>query len=788
MPLPTLCLCFATDDKVDAIAKSIHTLPQDVVTRINYIIVTHHRGTMSELTGMPPMDIHKVEWIHSAFNYSYAVSLCRGFSDYVLLLEPGDVIHGILPMDDLTEECYSLAHVMFAKERSFYPRLFKNMHTISWQLDTPYELASNQPVSIALTGDYYIEGSHCVHQVDGDLFQKANTLYGQRQLDEAFILYEQLSESKMPSDSLSEQYYSLYQMGQIMAAKQQWDAALGYYHRCWQLCPQRAEPLYKLVARLRETNQFVRANEHTEALVQCVAPCGHGIGVDIDVYTWGRYDEAGIICYYSGQYWDSFVYSQRALLAAPPELLPRLTSNRQFALDKLNVGNKRRSVLVVHGYRVLAGELLEYIRLLEPLCDFVFLGTPWSPPCGLSIGWETVGLAELEVWADMVVYYDTFLHHVPQKPSSLWLCTEGFHLTVPGRGTFPWCESKAVTGLLSQMTHIIAPPKVAEWIHTKGVPLEKVHKLHPGYTFPWITKGLVALDADNKLVLRHLPTVALPTFADKGPADVIDKLRRQSEPWLSLSRVIPKGGDRLTFTITTCKRLDCFRRTMESFLTQCQDYHIIDRWVLIDDHSSVEDRRAMQEEYPFFDFIFRDGEKGHVQSMNQLWNTVSSTYVLHFEDDWEVQHPITLTPVLQYLEKHPRVGQVVLKAIGHSRVQHPATEDGFYRYVYNPDHRGKPELNLIYDSVKRYPAGTGNDHNSNWWWPGFTLNPSIMCFRRYRNTVGLFNERLPLELFEYDYAMRVHIRGVETHFVPHDIRHVGKVSSYRLNDTHRFYD
>ena len=41
----------------------------------------------------------------------------------------------------------------------------------------------------------------------------------------------------------------------------------------------------------------------------------------------------------------------------------------------------------------------------------------------------------------------------------------------------------------------------------------------------------------------------------------------------------------ITFVSTTCKRLDLFIITMDSFLNFCKDIYIIDRWLCIDDNS-----------------------------------------------------------------------------------------------------------------------------------------------------------------------------------------------------------
>ena len=56
----------------------------------------------------------------------------------------------------------------------------------------------------------------------------------------------------------------------------------------------------------------------------------------------------------------------------------------------------------------------------------------------------------------------------------------------------------------------------------------------------------------------------------------------------------------VTFSITTCKRMDLFEKTMNSFLNCCEDILSIDKWICVDDNSSKEDRQKMEKLYPFF--------------------------------------------------------------------------------------------------------------------------------------------------------------------------------------------
>ena len=91
-------------------------------------------------------------------------------------------------------------------------------------------------------------------------------------------------------------------------------------------------------------------------------------------------------------------------------------------------------------------------------------------------------------------------------------------------------------------------------------------------------------------------------------------------------------------TMTTCKRLDLFQKTVRSILTTWTDLDEVDFFFCVDDASSVEDREAMATEFPFFTFYMKKShEKGHRESMNIIWAKLAEVkpkYWIHLEDDW----------------------------------------------------------------------------------------------------------------------------------------------------------
>lgn len=254
----------------------------------------------------------------------------------------------------------------------------------------------------------------------------------------------------------------------------------------------------------------------------------------------------------------------------------------------------------------------------------------------------------------------------------------------------------------------------------------------------------------------------------------------------------------LTFTVTTCKRLDLFRRTMEILLINCSNLDMVREFICIDDNSTPEDRMAMVKEFPFFTYIMKtESEKGHPRSMNMLMNIVKTKYNMHFEDDWSCNKPFDLKQIMDHIIKK-NLDILILRKICWSDTHVVDCIDGsgepVWQYIYNGNHSLKPALNREYDEntypdmlTKEYPDRQYTE-TQYWWWPGFTLNPSIINFELIKG-VGPYKEDIMSELFEYDFALRCHYAGIKTSYINLNIEHIGTiVSSYTLNDLKRYYD
>jgi GR25 family glycosyltransferase involved in LPS biosynthesis/GT2 family glycosyltransferase len=270
----------------------------------------------------------------------------------------------------------------------------------------------------------------------------------------------------------------------------------------------------------------------------------------------------------------------------------------------------------------------------------------------------------------------------------------------------------------------------------------------------------------------------------KEQQSLIPHVRLHSEyPQEKIQMIKPYKIPFITLTITTCKRLELFKRTINSFINCCTDYHFISYWICIDDNSSESDREEMKRLYPFFRFYFKNpSEKGHAKSMNIIRKMVTTPYALHLEDDWEffsVQSYIQ--PAIEILNNHNNIGQVLFNCNYAETEAHIDTIGGFpsstkygTRYII---HDYEPN-NQSFKNKYGYGLNCG-------YWPHYSLRPGIFK-KSVLDVVGEFSETA--NHFEMDYAYRYVEKGFFTAFFENiSCYHIGRLTSERDSDKENAY-
>lgn len=251
----------------------------------------------------------------------------------------------------------------------------------------------------------------------------------------------------------------------------------------------------------------------------------------------------------------------------------------------------------------------------------------------------------------------------------------------------------------------------------------------------------------------------------------------------------------ITITTTTCKRLDLFKKTINSFIECCLDLtkYEIDKWYVIDDNSSDEDFNEMKRLYPFMTFIRKTkAQKGHARSINMLLKRVKTKYLFNLEDDWQFFHKDTyLTYLLDIINDRDEIKQILLNNTYGEVLDKDALVGGF-KYVSK-----NLGVNYIEHEYASTPEQTA-EFNTKWgfkpncaYWPHFSFRPGLTKTEIFKE-LGFFKE--DVWHFEMNYAYQYVAKGYKTCFLPGLVcKHIGKLTSdknginaYVLNDEVQF--
>lgn len=246
---------------------------------------------------------------------------------------------------------------------------------------------------------------------------------------------------------------------------------------------------------------------------------------------------------------------------------------------------------------------------------------------------------------------------------------------------------------------------------------------------------------------------------------------------------VPLRGRRILLSMTTCKRLSLFIRTLDYFLANCLDHTLIDRWIVVDDNSSIYDREEMKRKYPWIDFILKDEkDKGHAKSMNIIRDIAISgqyEFLFHLEDDWEFIEPrVYLSELTEIISCDTSYGQALVNK------NYMENHDDFF---YGSYERRTPSGRLYY--LNEYiPDGYFSKYKINLrncsYWKHFSLRPGITRVNVLEK-VGPFAET---GFFEGEYAQRYIDNGFQSVFLPSlYCCHIGKLT-YENSNTSNSYE
>ena len=266
----------------------------------------------------------------------------------------------------------------------------------------------------------------------------------------------------------------------------------------------------------------------------------------------------------------------------------------------------------------------------------------------------------------------------------------------------------------------------------------------------------------------------------------------------------------ITLTITSCKRIDLFKRTINSFINCCVDILSINRFICIDDNSSEEDRNSMKELYPFFEFIFKDETtRGHIHSMNMIIDLVTTEYLLHLEDDWLfLQKYDYITKALEILNQKTIIQIDTIPScqnINNKKICQVLFNKNYIEinnlqvlggYLCETNNKNKYVIHEYYDknddtkyneAVNKYKGTTCI------YWPHYSFRPSVIKTEIFKK-IGKYNKFA--SFFEMEYAYRyVQNNYISCFFNMNPCKHIGKLTfetneknpnAYSLNKIDQF--
>ena len=226
----------------------------------------------------------------------------------------------------------------------------------------------------------------------------------------------------------------------------------------------------------------------------------------------------------------------------------------------------------------------------------------------------------------------------------------------------------------------------------------------------------------------------------------------------------------ITVTMTSCHRIPLLRQTLDSLIEHCPDIDRVTRWVCVDDGSPEDDLRGLTEDYPWLEVFRTDPDsRGHAAAIRRLWSLVDTELVFHIEDDWRFTEPFLLGDLETSLGS---AGQLVLVWDGREldrtfNPRHPFITDELEEIVRSHGYVTRPKM------------------DTGWWWPGFSLNPSLICIDRVRALVADVPNG---DGFEFEYALKLYRAGLQVRHRRLGIEHLGDVPAYVLSGRSRPYD
>jgi hypothetical protein len=112
----------------------------------------------------------------------------------------------------------------------------------------------------------------------------------------------------------------------------------------------------------------------------------------------------------------------------------------------------------------------------------------------------------------------------------------------------------------------------------------------------------------------------------------------------------------LTVVLTSCGRFDLLKETVASFLKHFDT----DRIVIAEDSGDVAGAAQFARACPQADMRVNAPKLGQMRSIDSLYASLATPFVLHLEDDWKFERGVDLGKVVAFLKARPDVSVVCI--------------------------------------------------------------------------------------------------------------------------------
>jgi len=194
--------------------------------------------------------------------------------------------------------------------------------------------------------------------------------------------------------------------------------------------------------------------------------------------------------------------------------------------------------------------------------------------------------------------------------------------------------------------------------------------------------------------------------------------------------------------LTSCGRFDLLKETVASFL----EHFEADKIVIAEDSERPQEAAAFAAEFPVVEMRTNAPRLGQMRSIDGLYATLDTPYVLHLEDDWAFTGGVDLSSVMDFMETRSDISVVAIGYRFDKRFKHSARKASYAGLDY-----------LVWD-LDAHPK-----------WFSYSFNPSIA-------RVALWREIGPFATFvtEENVSQFCKARGLRTAMlVPSLADHIG---------------